>query len=72
VQCVELARWNEMSRLVSGLFESSAFGSQLAQLRSCSDSQQGLEAVNTEVKVSTALEAIIRRRVVKTQQTEKT
>jgi hypothetical protein len=57
---------------VSDLVESSAVGSQLVQLRSCSDSQRGLEAVNTEVDGSAALEAVIRQRLAKTQQCEET
>jgi hypothetical protein len=51
-----------------------AVGSQLDQLRSCSeigDSQKGHEAVNREVEGSTALEAVTRQQLVKTQQTEK-
>jgi hypothetical protein len=52
------------------------FGSwKLVQLGSCSeigDSQRGREAVNTKVEGSTALKAVTRRRLVKTQQSEKT
>jgi hypothetical protein len=54
---------------------SSADESKLAQLGSCTetgDSQRGREAVNTEVEGSTALGAVTRQRLVKTQQTEKT
>jgi hypothetical protein len=36
------------------------------------DSQRGREAVNTEVEGPTALEAVTRQRLAKTQQTEKT
>jgi hypothetical protein len=52
-----------------------AVGSQLVQLEICSetgDSQQRHEAVNMEVEGSMALEAVNGRRLVKTQQTEKT
>jgi hypothetical protein len=52
---------------VSDLVESSAIGGQLVQLESCSDSQRELEAVNKEVEGSTALEAVTRQRLVKTQ-----
>jgi hypothetical protein len=50
---------------------SSAVGSQLFQLGSCSeigDSQQERKAVDMEVEESTALEAVTRQRLVKTQQ----
>jgi hypothetical protein len=60
---------------VSALVESSAVGSQLVQLKSCSeigDSQRGLETVNTAVEGSTAFEAVAIQRLVKTQQTQKT
>jgi hypothetical protein len=53
---------------------SSEAGSRLVQLGSCNataDSQRGREAVNTEFEGSTALEAVTRPRLVKTQQTEK-
>jgi hypothetical protein len=74
VQCsvVDLVRWSELSWLMSDLFESSAVGSQLIQLGSCSDSQRGFESVNTEVAGSTTLETVTRQRPLKTQQTEKT
>jgi hypothetical protein len=54
---------------------SSAAGSQLVQLISCSkigDSQQGREVVNMEVEGPTALKAVTRQRLVKTKQTENT
>jgi hypothetical protein len=54
---------------------SSAVGSQLVQLGSCSeigDSKRGREAMNMEVEGSAALEDVTRQRLVKTQQTEKT
>jgi hypothetical protein len=64
-----------VSWLASDLVLSLAVGSQFIQLGSCSvigDSQQGCEAMNTEVEGSTVLEAITRQRLVKTQQTQKT
>jgi hypothetical protein len=64
---VELVRWSE----VSGLAEISAVGNHLVQLGSYRDSQRGLDAKNTEVEASTALEAVTRQQVLKTQQTEK-
>lgn len=51
-----------------------AVGNRLIQLRSFSeigDRQQGHEAMNTEVEACTALEAVTRQRLVKTQQTKK-
>jgi hypothetical protein len=54
---------------MSDLVESSAVGHQLVRLRGCSDSQRGLEALNTDVDGSVALEAVTRQRLVKTQQT---
>lgn len=59
-----------MSWLVSYLVQSSAVRSQLVKVGSCSDSQLGLKAVNTEVEGCTALEAVIRKRLAKTQQNE--
>jgi hypothetical protein len=56
---------------VSDLVESSTDGSQLVQLGSCSDRHGGLEAVNTNVEGSTALETVTIKRPTKTQQTEK-
>jgi hypothetical protein len=64
---VELVRWSEVSDIV----EISAVGKQLVQFGSCCDSQRGLEVINTEVEGSTALEAVTRQLLVKTQQTEK-
>jgi hypothetical protein len=58
-----------------GDFGSSEVGSQLVQLGTYSeigDSQRGSEAVNTEVEGSTALKAVARQRLVKTQQSENT
>jgi hypothetical protein len=54
---------------VSGV-ESSRAGSQLGSCNETGDGQRGREAVNTEV-ASTALGALSRRGLVKTQQTEK-
>jgi hypothetical protein len=64
---VSTVQCGEVSWLVSDLAESSALGSQLVHLANCSDSQRGLEAVNTEAEGSTTLEAITRQRLVKTQ-----
>jgi hypothetical protein len=53
---------------------SSAVGSQLVQLGSCSEiggSQRELEVVNAEVEGPKTFEAFIRQQLVKTQQTEK-
>jgi hypothetical protein len=57
---------------VNDLVESSAVGSQLVQLGSCSDRQGGLEAVNTKIDGSSALETVTRQRLRKTQQTDMT
>jgi hypothetical protein len=53
----------QLSELVRDLAECPAVGSQLVQLGSCSDSQQGLETVNTETGGSTTLEAVVRQRL---------
>jgi hypothetical protein len=69
---LELVEYSEL--LVNKLLFISAVGSQLIQLGSCceiGDSQRRHEAVNTEVEGCTALEAVIKQRPVKTQQTEK-
>jgi hypothetical protein len=63
-----------VSGMSSSLVVSSAIGSQLVQMGSCSeicDSQRRREAANKEVKESTALEAVTRQQM-KTQQAEKT
>jgi hypothetical protein len=62
--------WSEVSWLVCDVVLSSVLGSQLVQLRSCTEtgcSQRGCEAVNTEADGSTELEAVTRQRLVKTQ-----
>jgi hypothetical protein len=69
---VELLLWSEVSSLVSDIVESSAVGSQFVQLGSYSESHNGLEAVDTEVEGSTALEVCTRQRLLKTQQAKKT
>jgi hypothetical protein len=60
VQCsvVELVPWSEMTWLLSDLIESLAAGSPLVHLGSCSYSQRGPEAVNSEVVGCRALEAV--------------
>jgi hypothetical protein len=50
--------------------DSELIGSQLASWRDIGDSQQGHEAVNTEVDGSTALEAVTRQ-AMNTEQTKK-
>jgi hypothetical protein len=48
--------------------EISAVGNQLGSCSDIGDSQRGPEFVNTKVDVSTALEAVIQQRLVKTQE----
>jgi hypothetical protein len=60
-EAISLDQPSSVSEVESSWIESSAVGSQLVQLWSCTetgDNQEGHEAVNTEVEGSTALEAI--------------
>jgi hypothetical protein len=62
-----------VSWLENDLVESSTVGSQIVQLGSYSEiGDRRREAVSIEVEGSTALAAITRQRLVKTQQTENT